>query len=418
MSRVAKQRRKVQALLVVLLGVFVLLNLRQRPASYPVVEPVVDIQIEPERVLFYPRTKAGSPLPAGMPLRLVLSTPAGPLVWSGESDGGLIPINLPYVRAGKTPYRFSAGDAVVTGSFEKEPGPPVGVLKLRVGRRMARVTADAAPALIVHPLDAQENVSDVPVFMRAESSRGDVWQRTVMPDRLMAWSLLPTEGATGTLKVSSVAGGVRGERAEVDLLSGVAARFDLGAEVAAAPATGRDPWRATLSAATDAAGNTVNDGTAVIFSGGNEQLDFFLTRPLIQGGQSLVLPTYPQVGDYRLQAESGLYRSAVVTLSANELQTEGLQARWLSQTPLILQLGPVLSPAGSFVDDGTPVTLSLYSSAKGSDSMLLSASNVLENGVLRWVLPPLPAGANMLEACVVGTCERLPLPANVAEPAP
>lgn len=403
-----KRRARALGLLAVLVGILALLNLQTSVPEPVAVQVELRVEVEPERVLFYPTVAGGAALPAGLPLRLVLSTPAGPVVWAGQSDGGRLPINLPYVRAGQTPYTFTAGSQTLSGTFSKVPGPPVGVLKLKIGRRSARVTADSLPALMLHPLDAQENVTTMPVFMRAEGPTGDVWQRALAPRRLLAWSLLPTGGEPGTLKVAAVTGGVRGERAEVDLVAGIAAHLTLASDIASAPATGRDPWRLQLADATDMKGNLVTDGTAVTFVGGNDKLDFYLTRPLIQGGQPLLLPTYPQVGSYSLQAQSGQYTSEVVSLRAEALRTEGVLSRWVALDPLMLSVGPIVNLSGSLVDDGTAVTLKVLR----AEEVLTETTRVLENGTLVWVLPPLPAGATSLESCVVGVCERLELPAR------
>ena len=317
-------------------------------------------------------------------------------------------LELPYVRAGVTPYEVFAGDQMAAGTFSKLPGTPVTPLELNVGPRVARVTGGRLPALVLHPLDAQKNVTLKPVLVNALYPDGAVWERSVDVDKLLAWTLLPTGERTGKLKVSATTDAKRGERADVDLVPGELRTAQFVSQVNTVSASGRDTWQLKLSGARDALGNQLGDGTAVTFMGkgsssSDKTLDFFLTRPVIQGGQPLALPPFPEAGSYELQLVSDLYVSSAVSLTASPLAPERLELRWSLEGDLLL--GPVLSQTGALVDDGTQVILSAY----GANVKLLSLSLPLQAGQLEWPVPPLPPGAAELEACVGERCERIAL---------
>lgn len=366
--------------------------------------PTVTVEVAAEAVSF-DVSNEGAALPPDLPVRLTLATPAGPLVAEALTTGGAIRLTLPYVRAGQTPYRLSVGEAAIEGAFSKTPGPPVTPLTLNIGARAARVTGDRDPALVVHPLDEQENVSDMSVLARASYPDGGVWETRLEPDHLLAWTFIPTGDEVGTLEVSAVSGDARGERGEIDLLPGEVSTATLTPIVESALASGRDVWQLRLADAADRYGNRASDGAALNFVGGGAGRDLYLTRPLIQGAQSLALPSYPEAGTYAVRARAGGYRSDAVTLEAEPLAVTATPLRWYSRAPLVLELGPVLGPSGALIDDGTPVTLSFH----GPTGQLAEFSVPLQDGVLRWTMPPRPEGATILAAQVGSYFDYLPV---------
>ena len=393
-------------LLAVMLGGFVGFS-SLTPQTLPTVDdidPSVTVDVAAEEVSFT-LSEGGEALPPNLNVRLTLATPAGPLVAEAVTTGEVTRLTLPYVRAGLTPYQLSVGDVVLEGAFSKAPGPPVTPLTLNIGARAAQVTLNHDPALVLHPLDAQENVSDMPVLTYALYPGGEVWERTLTPHRLIAWTFIPTGDDVGTLKVSAVSGDARGERGEVDLLPGEVSAATFAPIVDSALASGRDVWRLELSGAEDANGNRAGDGAAVSFVGGGEGRDLFLTRPLIQGAQPLVLPSYPEAGAYSVQARAGSYRSDALPLEAEPLAVAEMPLRWSSLTPPQLELGPVLGTSGALVDDGTLVKLSFH----GSAGKLAEFSAPLQDGWLRWTLPPRPEGATILAVEIGSHFDYLPV---------
>lgn len=407
------QRRRIRGLawVIILLGVWVWLSLRPLDIREDAQAVTLDAALEvsttvlSDSVRFYPRS-AGRGLPVGTPLRLTLATPAGPYVWRGVSDDY---IELPYVRAGVTPFKLVAAGQSVRGTFTKLPGTPVTPLELNVGPRVARVTGDRLPALVLHPLDSNQNVTLDPVTVSALYPSGELWQRSVRVDKLIAWTLLPAGNRVGKLKVSATTAAKRGERADVDLVPGRLGQARFAAAVDTVTASGRDTWQLELANSRDLLGNVVGDGTAVSFVGAgsstsNKSLDFFLTRPLIQGGQPLSLPPYPEAGNYELQLVSDVYASQALKLTALPLAPERLELR-LSPDKKRLLLGPVLSQTGALVDNGTRVNVSAFD----AQGVLLNLSLPLQTGELEWNLPPLPPGTLGIEACVGERCERVEL---------
>lgn len=349
----------------------------------------------------------GRALPAGTPVRLTLATPAGPTVTWAETDGGPLRLEVPFSRAGRIPYRLSVGDVAVEGVLERRPGPPITPVDLHLGARAARITGDRDPALVLFPLDAQDNVSDLPVAIEARYPRGETWRTRVEVRHLLAWTMIPVGARVGTLAVSAVSGGAHGERGEVDLLPGPVVDATFVAVVDEALASGRDVWRLDLREARDARGNLVGDGTAIAFAGGGGGLDVFLTRPLIMGGQPLILPSVPVAGEYSLYARAERYRSDPVTVTATPpVLAAELPARWRPASPPVLELGPVMDAGGALVDDGTRVALVVHAAS----GPLLAFDAALEDGRLRWTAPPLPARAEAVVVEIAGRRFRVPLP--------
>ena len=425
--RSARRRRRALGALALFASSLLLLSLR--PAREPVVQAVpalpsltlssLELRAAPtvlaDRVRFFLWDVRGEKLPAGLDIRLSLATPAGPYTWLGRTREAKPYFDVPYLRAGTTPYQLTVAGRALEGSFTKLPGEPLAPLNLKLGPRTVRVTGDRLPALVVHPLDAQQNVTRTPLAVTAKYPDASLWRRQIEPDRLVVWTLVPTGERTGRLVVSAVTADKRGEQAEVDLVPGVPESAHLFAVTGSAPASGRDAWEIELSSVRDRLGNRVADGTALSFTGGGVPLgetdvrNFFATRPAVQGGLALSLPSTPLAGSYALQLVSGAFGSEPVQLNATRLSPRSLNARLLPGRPLRLTVGPVLSELSALVDDGTPVSLRLLSGS----APLLTFSEALEQGWLTWPLPPLPASADALEICVGERCERLLLAAEV-----
>ena len=192
----------------------------------------------------------GPQLPGGLPVTVTLFTPAGTVRVQGHTERGRAELSVPYARAGLTPYRVQVGRQVVTGELRRDPGPPVTPLQLKIGARAIRVTWIRPPALVLHPVDAQGNVSALPVTVRSTRPDGTVVTATMTPQHLYAWTWLPTSRVPGVMHVVATTGQAAGEVGDVDVLPGPPARARWTA-----------PQR--VDALADTYGNRLEDGEAL-----------------------------------------------------------------------------------------------------------------------------------------------------------
>ncbi|ULH17750.1 hypothetical protein MF271_20295 (plasmid) [Deinococcus sp. KNUC1210] len=366
--------------------------------------PTLKVTPDATGVTFRFSAAAGSPLPAGVPLRIVLSTPAGPLLRQSLSGAGQASVRIPYVRAGLTVYDALVGPHSYHGQWRRVPGAARTPLQPKVGARAVRVVSDPPPALVLHPQDAQQNVSDQPVTVRTRQPDGSEWTRQLPVKHLLAWSFLPVGTHTGTLQVVVSAGQAHGERAEVDLLPGPAAQASVSARRDSAPASGRDPWQLDVSDLKDRLGNPVVDGSSVSLEsvGENGPLNFSATRPSAGGDVLLEWPAAPQPGQYRLSARSGNASSSAVKLtSTRPLDVPDLPVRRSGNTLLI---GPVLTALGALPDDGTPVAVRFL---MADGRVVREDTTFLTAGQSRYVMPALPQGTTRAEVRLGGQVSRL-----------
>lgn len=208
-------------------------------------------------------TLSGAGIRRGDRATLTLFTPAGAVHVNGRAtQGGQLALNAPYTRAGLTPFSVQIGGQRLGGELRLRPGAPVTPLTLKVGARGVRVTQGRPPALVLHPLDDQGNVTDLPVDILIRRPDGVNLRRRVPVTHLTAWSFLPPGRVTGLMRVVATTGSAAGEVGEVDLLPGPARavrrdgdlyrdiRDELGNPVTPAEAitvTGRDgPWNAEV----------------------------------------------------------------------------------------------------------------------------------------------------------------------------
>ena len=204
-------------------------------------------------------TFSGADLPAGAPVTVTLFGPAGETTTRAPARAGQFTLTVPYFRAGLTPYLAQVGPHRFEGRVTLQPGQPVTPLTLKVGARGVRVNRPRPPALVLHPLDAQGNVTDLPVRVLIERPDGVTLRPVVQVRHLTAWTFLPPGRVTGLLRVTAVTGDAAGEVGEVDLLPGplVTARGPVGA-------AGGLPRVSDLR---DELGNRVVDGEATLLEG-------------------------------------------------------------------------------------------------------------------------------------------------------
>ena len=388
-------------------------------------QPKLEVWTDRGQVQFRLREAHGQDLIAGVPWKAILYTPAGPLIARGLTDSSRTStVSIRHVRAGLLAYRVIVGDDEwrFNGSVTRQPGLPITPLDLKVGARAARVVGNRPPALVLHPLDAQQNVSDEPILVRAERPDRIAFTRRIRVEHLTAWTYIPTGLRTGVLKISASSAGARGERAEVDVQPGPIAGGKLRIHNDSVPADRREWWDVRLEAGRDALGNFALNGTVVEFSAqvNAARTRLFATRPTVRATASIDLPPTVTPGRYWLRASSEGYRSNPKTLTARPpVRIDNLSIRWSSlpdSSRVTLKIGPLVDRLGALPDDGTPVQLEVLSASEGAQcdsrtsAVLYGISLPLKQGVLAWELPPLPSGSGCVRVDVAGQRRVLELP--------
>lgn len=348
----------------------------------------------------------GQALPTGLPLRFVLSTAAGPYLSEFVTDGDSVEFRVAYQRAGQIHFGLWVADWHTEGILSKQAGEPVTPLELNIGSRMARVTGDDDPALVVHPLDAQKNVSNEVIEVLVRYPDGSNWRQELQVSRLHAWTFMPHGRQPGQMEISVTSGQARGERGEVDLLPGTISSGLLTGLVTSALASGRDTWDISLHEVRDSLGHPVTDGSAIRLLGGNEQQQFFLSYPVIQASANLHIPAFSAAGQYQLRASASNYQSELLELWAYAPELLGsLPEQWSPEELPLLELGPVIDNQGSLLDDGTPVRIEVYA----DNQLLLVLNQVLINGILTLNAANLPSEASHLQIFLAGHSISLPV---------
>ena len=375
-------------------------------SSLPSVKPDLSIDITDDGITFRLTPNRGS-FASGSTARLLLSTVAGPYLSHHPLSSEGSSFSVPYLRAGKTPYHLELDGHSFEGILERVPGPAVTPLEPILTAKSVRVTREESPAVIIQPLDKNQNVTTSSVKLRVVNPDKQIAETQLSVEALYSWTYLPKSRDAGTQYVIAETQSARGERAELDLLPGEVARSDFQAVVHSAPASGRDTWHLRLAFPRDRLVNRISEGSSILFYGGGSGIDFFATRPLNQGESNLILPSYPQAGQFAIRSQSGSYLSDSVELTALALSASEISYRWLSLEPLRLELGPVIDQYGAIPDTGSEVRIDILD----ADNAVISQLNSpLSDGKASIVFPPLPQSARSLEFRMAGELIHLDLP--------
>jgi hypothetical protein len=372
--------------------------------------PKLEAKLEPDRVRFILRHTDVKPFPPGLKWRVVLFTPAGPVEAHGiTTDSNRATLEVPQVRAGLIAYRVEIAGHRLNGRLERLAGPPVTPLRLKVGARSVRVVGNRRPALVLHPLDRDGNVSAEPVTVRVRRPDGRDWGKRILVKHLTVWAVLAPGTRTGSMQVSASSGEARGERAEVDVVPGPVAGVRFNVSPKNVPADQREHWSMRVDGARDALGNPALDGTVTEFgttfgSGGDWQL--FATRPIVRAGTQLEVPPVVSPGAYRLEARSdGLKVPAVRVWAETPLLAFEVPLKFETGAQARVIVGPVQDRFGALLDNGTPVTLEVW-----SQRLEYSVTEPLDAGKLVWIPPPLPKSVRSVRVKVAGQTFSLPIP--------
>jgi hypothetical protein len=241
--------------------------------------------------------------------------------------------------------------------------------------------------------------------VRVRRPDGRDWRKRIAVKHLTAWAVLPPGTRTGSMQVSAASGEARGERAEVDVVPGPVAGVRFNVSPKNVPADQREHWSVRVDGARDALGNPALDGTVTEFgSSGDWQL--FATRPIVRAGAQLEVPPVVSPGAYSLEARSdGLKVPAVRVRAETPSLASTVPLKFETGNKARVIVGPVQDRFGALLDNGTPVTLEVW-----SDRLEHSVTEPLDAGKLVWIPPPLPKTVRSVRVRVAGQTFRLPIP--------
>jgi hypothetical protein len=372
--------------------------------------PKLETKLEAGTVRFTLRNAETKPFPSGLEWRAVLFTPAGPVEAHGMTkNSDRATLEVPQVRAGLITYRVEIAGHRLNGRLERLAGSPVTPLRLKVGARSVRVVGNRRPALVLHPLDRDGNVSSEPVTVRVRRPDGRDWRKRIAVKHLTAWAVLPPGTRTGSMQVSAASGEARGERAEVDVVPGPVAGVRFEVSPKNVPADQREHWLVRVDGARDALGNPALDGTVTEFGtefGSSGDWHLFATRPIVRAGAQLEVPPVVSPGAYSLEARSdGMKVPAVRVRAETPSLASTVPLRFEAGNKARVVVGPVQDRFGALLDNGTPVTLEVW-----SDRLEYSVTEPLDAGKLVWIPPPLPKTVRSVRVQVAGQTFTLPIP--------
>jgi len=366
----------------------------------------LSIDIHEDGVLFNLSPQQGS-FTEGSEAKLTLSTAAGPYFVTEPLSPNGLSLDVPYIRAGLTPYILTVGQQKFSGNLKRVAGPAITPLEPKLTARAARVDLEQSTAVIIRPLDKHGNVTQSPVNVRVINPDESLLSTELAVEHLLSWTYLPKSRMAGTQYIIAETQTAKGERAELDLLAGEVARSDFAAPIQTAPASARDAWHVRLDFPRDRFVNRISEGTTVLFYGGNEDVDFFVLRPLNQGESNLVLPTYPLIGDYALQTQSGTYKSDPIILEASSVASLDIPIIWNTEEGLSLAIGPIIDAFGAIPDTGSELQLVILDAQKQA---LTRFTTPLEDGSARISFPPLPEQASTVQVRIAGQLKSISIP--------
>jgi hypothetical protein len=350
-------------------------------------EPRIETQILPNGLWLRLVAPKGQQFAHGLPMRLWLETPAGLQVQDTTTKAGSTQaVFFPYRRAGVGLYSVKLAEFQAQGQFTRNSLAAVNPLELHVGARAVRLDTRRPPALVLHPVDINGNVSQEPITVTTQNPGGQRRQTQIRSQHLVAWTWLPVGQQTGVLLVSAQTSRAFGERAEVDLLAGAAQSGQMRVQNSSSGNPSRDPVTLRLENVRDQFGNPAVEGSATEFSSRSSLAgwNLFAIRPLVQSVASLRLPW-----------------QTTATVSTAQAQSEGLRS---PAKPVVLALpswriwknqgfvysNRILDQIGATFDDGTALEIEVQ-----TKSEVLQFRARLENGRLIWKIPPIQAIQNI-----------------------
>jgi len=222
------------------------------------------IDIHEDGVLFNLNPQQGS-FTEGLEAKLTLSTAAGPYFINEPLSPNGLSLDVPYIRAGLTPYTLTVGQQTFTGTLKRVAGPAITPLEPKLTARAARVDLEQSTAVIIRPLDKHGNVTQSPVNVRVINPDNSLVSAELQVEHLLSWTYLPESRRAGTQYIIAETQTAKGERVELDLLAGEVARSDFAAPIQTAPASARESWHVRLDVPRVRFVNSISEGTTVVF---------------------------------------------------------------------------------------------------------------------------------------------------------
>ncbi|MEZ4632671.1 MAG: hypothetical protein R2880_18490 [Deinococcales bacterium] len=337
-------------------------------------------------------------------VEILLYSPAGPLRYLFSLEEALAGIRVGYARAGRCYYQINLLDAESQNLYtyesylDKAPLNAISPLDLKVGARSLRVASEGISALVMHPLDIDGNVSHDEIHVLIEQPGGNILEKDIHAERLVAWTYLPSDDHTGLMNITAYTAQARGERNEVDILPNVVNDFILSKLNDPISTSPRQTWQLAFEAFEDVLANPLESYATLSIQAQSEFQQAMspwylsLNRPIIDNHFSLSIPSAPYAGSYQLKAYAG--RSFRESNLSSHPHIPLIPWRWLSLDPAMLEVGPIIDTQGALVDDGTSLTLELLKESPAfqqQSAPRLTVNLTLNQGMALWQVPKVGA---------------------------
>jgi hypothetical protein len=354
-----------------------------QPAPFLGFAPRIETQILPNGLWLRLIAPKGQQFSQGLPMRFWLETPAGLYVQNTTTKAGSTQaVFFPYRRAGEGLYSVKLAEFQAQGQFFRNSLAAVNPLQLHVGARAVRLDTRRPPALVLHPVDINGNVSQEPITVTTQNPDGQRRQTQIRSQHLVAWTWLPVGTKTGVLLVSAQTSRAFGERAEVDLLAGATRSGQLKVQNLSSGNPSRDPVTLRLENVQDQFGNPATEGSATEFISRSSLAgwNLFAIRPVVRSVASLRLPWQTTASASTAQAQNEGLRSPAKPV----ILAFPLWRIWRSQG--FVYSNRIFDQIGATFDDGTAFEIEVQTKAE-----VLQFRATLIDGRLVWKIPPIQA---------------------------
>ncbi len=338
----------------------------------------------------------GLVFPENLPITVWVETSAGVVVQEAKTLGQAEQtMFFLYQRAGLILYRVKIAEYLARGQLTRVALAPVHPLKLNVGARAVRLDTSRPPALVMHPLDAQGNVSDAPITVTTLLPSGQPQKQTIRSQHLVAWTWLPVGRRTGLLRISAQTRTAFAERSEVDLLSGATTQASFSLSPSSLSSATRDDLSLSLRNAQDQFGNPAVEGSAVEFSSIQALTwNFFMVRSLVRSAASAKMSLYLPVGKFLLYTRSEKLLSSATGFLIETARTTTWRI-WRKKD--FIYSSVIRDSIGAILDDGTPINITLW-----TEKIVHQSLAYLKDGKLKWQVPQLGGRIKQIKVSFFG----------------
>jgi hypothetical protein len=338
----------------------------------------------------------GLVFPENLPITVWLETAAGIIVREAKTrKQAEQTLFFSYQRAGLILYRVKVAEYVSRGELTRVPANPIHPLKLNVGARAVRLDTSRPPALVMHPLDAQGNVSNTPITVTTLLPNGQLQEKIIRSQHLVAWTWLPVGRRTGLLRISAQTPTAFAERSEVDLLSGATTQANFSLSPSSLNSATRDDLSLSLRNAQDQFGNPAVEGSAVEFSSIQALTwNFFMVRSLVRSTASAKMSLYLPVGKFLLYTRSEKLLSSATGFLIKTPRTTTWQI-WRKKD--FIYSSVIRDSIGAILDDGTPIKITVW-----TEKIVHQSQTYLKDGEMKWQIPQLSGRLKQIRVSFLG----------------